>query len=184
LYAGHFAAGLAIKAKVPRAPTWALLLGTGFLDVLFGIFVLAGIEKVTMTPHIAPGFSLDFIDWSHSFLMSLVWAALFGGIFWRHGKIVFAAIAFAVFSHFLLDVPMHPPDLALWPFSKAHVGLGLWHLPAVQWWTVELLFIFLCATYYLRRAKAERTFGGHGIWACAVICGLHLLNSPWLTPAK
>ena len=36
MYAGHFAAGLALKAKQPLAPTWALLLGTGFLDVLFG----------------------------------------------------------------------------------------------------------------------------------------------------
>ena len=46
MYAGHFAAGLAMKAKQPSAPTWALLLGTGLLDVLFGIFVMLGIERV------------------------------------------------------------------------------------------------------------------------------------------
>jgi hypothetical protein len=34
-------------------------LGTTFLDVLFGIFVMLGIERVTMTPHIGQGFSLD-----------------------------------------------------------------------------------------------------------------------------
>jgi len=65
--------GLAIKANQPQAPTWALLLGVGFLDVLFGIFVMLGIERVTVTPGISPGFSLDFIDWSHSLAMSLVW---------------------------------------------------------------------------------------------------------------
>jgi hypothetical protein len=72
VYAGHYPAGLAIKASQPQAPTWALLLGVGYLDVLFGIFVMLGIERVTLTPGVSPGFSLDFIDWSHSLVMSLV----------------------------------------------------------------------------------------------------------------
>ena len=115
MYAGHFAAALAIKAKEPRAPTWALLLGVGFLDVLFGIFLMLGIERATMTPGVSPGFSLDFIDWSHSLAMSLICAGLFSIPFWRRGRAAGLAVAFAVFSHFLLDLPMHPPDLALWP---------------------------------------------------------------------
>ena len=32
----------------------------------------------------------------------------------------------AVFSHFLLDLVMHPPDMALWPGSTVHLGIGLW----------------------------------------------------------
>ncbi len=31
MYAGHFAAGLALKCKVPEAPTWGILLGSGCL---------------------------------------------------------------------------------------------------------------------------------------------------------
>src|SRR2546426_4981180 len=115
MYAGHFAAGLAIKAKEPRAPTWALLLGVGFLDVLFGLLVLIGIERVTMTPGQSPGFALDFIDWSHSLAAALLWASLFGLAFLRRGRVIAGWIGFAVFSHFLLDLPMHPADLALWP---------------------------------------------------------------------
>lgn len=57
-----FAAGLALKAKLPRAPTWGLLLGVGFLDLLFGPFVLAGIERASLTPEVSPSFSLDYID--------------------------------------------------------------------------------------------------------------------------
>jgi hypothetical protein len=34
MYAGHLAAGLALKGKVPRAPTWALLIGVGLPDLL------------------------------------------------------------------------------------------------------------------------------------------------------
>jgi hypothetical protein len=58
MYVGHFAAGLAIKASEPRAPTWALLVGVGLLDILFGPFVLVGIERATVTPSVSPGFSL------------------------------------------------------------------------------------------------------------------------------
>jgi len=184
VYAGHFAAGLAIKASVPKAPTWAVLLGTGFLDVLFGIFVGLGLERVTMTPGISPGFTLDFIDWSHSLLMSLMWAALCGGIFWKRGALVAAAIGFAVFSHFLLDLPMHPADLALWPYGQEHLGFGLWRRLPTGWWFVELLFILAGCTYYVIRARKERTFGGRAGWACVVVLLLHVFNSPWLTTTK
>jgi hypothetical protein len=121
MYVGHFAAGLAIKAREPRAPTWALLVGVGLLDILFGPFVLAGIERATVTPSVSPGFSLVYIDWSHSLVMSLVWSVLFAAVFARYGRRAILAIGFAVFSHFLLDLPMHPPDLALWPNSAFHL---------------------------------------------------------------
>jgi hypothetical protein len=85
VYAGHFAAGLSVKARVPSAPAWAMLFGTGFLDMLFGIFAMLGIERATMTPGVSPGFSLDFIDWSHALAMSLVWAAIYACVFWQRG---------------------------------------------------------------------------------------------------
>ena len=125
MYVGHFAAGLAIKAREPEAPTWALLVGVGLLDILFGPFVLAGIERATVTPSVSPGFSLDYIDWSHSLVMSLAWSAMFASMFARYGRRVMIAIGFAVFSHFLLDLPMHPPDLALWPNESVHLGFRM-----------------------------------------------------------
>ena len=183
MYAGHFAAGLALKAKQPGAPTWAILLGVGFVDVLFGAFLVAGLEKASMTPGIAPGFRLDFVDWSHSLLMSLVWAALYAACFLKRGKLIAAVCGFAVFSHFLLDFPMHPGDLALWPHSEAHVGLGIWTLLPRGWWAVELGFILLCSAYYLARAKTLKTFGGRAPIAVLVVLILHVTNSPWLSPA-
>ena len=76
MYAGHFAAGLALKGRVPEAPTWGLLLGVGLLDLLFGPLVLAGVERATVTPAVPPGFSLDHIDWSNSLATSALWSAL------------------------------------------------------------------------------------------------------------
>jgi hypothetical protein len=172
--------GLALKARVPRAPTWALLVGTGVLDILFGPFVLAGIERVSMTPGQSPGFSFDFIDWSHSLVASLVWSVVYGLLFLGRGAAIAALMGFAVFSHFLLDLPMHPPDLALWPHSAAHLGFGLWNTP--YWWWVELIFVAAACGYYLARSREVRTFGGRAKWACAVVLALHAVNSPWLSP--
>lgn len=181
MYAGHFAAGLALKARVPQAPTWGILLGVGVLDLLFGPFVLAGIERVSLTPGVSPGFSLDYIDWSHSLTMSIVWSALFSAMFWRRGRAVVLVMALAVFSHFVLDLVMHPADLALWPGAGVRLGFGLWRALPTGWWFVELAFIALCLGYYWRRARQDGSFGGRP-WAVAlVVLVLHLVNAPWFS---
>jgi hypothetical protein len=184
MYAGHFAAGLALKTAQPRAPTWALLLGVGFLDVLFGVFVLLGWEHATLTPGRSPGFALDFIDWSHSLTMSIAWAVLFGLFFLRRGLPVAFVTGVAVFSHFVLDWFMHPQDLALWPHAHAHVGLGLWVWWPHGWWWFELAFIVVCGAVYFAGSRRDRTYGGRALAACAVVLLLHVANSPWASPAR
>jgi membrane-bound metal-dependent hydrolase YbcI (DUF457 family) len=181
LYVGHFAAGLAIKARVPKAPTWGLLLGVGVLDLLFAPFVLLGIERVSLTPAISPGFSLDYIDWSHSLVMSLVWSALFAAAFLGRGRTVAVTMGLAVFSHFVLDFFMHPADLALWPGSTTHLGLGLWSTLPRGWWFFELAVIALGFAYYWQGSRRDPSFGGRP-WAVAItLLVLHALNSPWLS---
>ena len=182
MYAGHFAIGLALKARVPRAPTWAILIGTGLLDILFGPFVLLGIERASLTPGQSPGFRLDYIDWSHSLAMSLVWSVAWALPFLKRGRAVALTIGLAVFSHFILDFFMHPEDLALWPGSRTHLGLGLWH--TAYWWWFELAFVCAGCGYYWIRARKLGTFGGRAAWAFAVVVALHMLNSPWLSPTK
>lgn len=182
MYAGHFAAGLALKGKVPAAPTWGLLVGVGLLDILFGPFVLLGIERVSITPGVSPGFSLDYIDWSHSLAMSIAWSIVYAAFFVRHGLRVVTAMGLAVFSHFVCDLLMHPPDLALWPGSSVHMGFGVWRVLPTGWWFVELLVIAVGVGYYWHRARTEQTFGQRA-WAVGlVVLLLHIINSPWLSP--
>lgn len=184
MYAGHFGAGLAIKARKPDAPTAGLLVGAVFLDLLFGVLVMAGLERVRMTPGTSPGFSLDSIDVSHSLVMAIVWSVLFALAFRGRDWEVRLALGCAVFSHFTLDFLVHSPDLALWPGSPIHLGLGIWR----QWprggWLLELGFVVACLAYYVRRSRKERTFGRRAGWVCAVVIVLHVLNSPWLSPVK
>lgn len=183
MYAGHFATALAIKARSPETPTWIPLLGVGLLDILFGPFVLLGWERVTMTPGISPGFRLDYIDWSHSLVMSVVWSLVFAALFWRRGRQVAIVAGIAVFSHYVLDFFMHPGDLALWPGSTVHWGLGLWTRLPDTWWFVELAFIGVLGAYYWNRARNSTAFGGRAAWAVGAVVLLHVMNAPWLSPA-
>ena len=176
MMAGHFAAAAAMKAKEPRAPTWALVVGVQLCDLLFALFWALGIERATKTPGEAAGFRLDFIDWSHSLVTTIGWAAMYGALFFKRGRAVALWCALAVFSHFVLDVVMHPPDMALWPHSSVHLGLGLWtHRPL--WWFVELAFVVACLGYYVARRRPVRPWAWVGLGTVVV---LHVLNSPWL----
>ena len=39
MYPGHFAAGLALKVSEPRASTLGIMIGVGFLDLIFAVGV-------------------------------------------------------------------------------------------------------------------------------------------------
>ena len=181
MYAGHFAAGLVLKTRVPEAPTWGLMAGVGVLDILFGPFVLLGWERVSITPGVSPGFSLDYIDWSHSLLMSLVWSSAYALFFLPRGRAVAVVMGVAVFSHFALDLVVHPADLALWPGAQVHLGFGLWQIAPPLWWFVELALITVCGWSYWQRSRVDQSYGGRAWAVVAVIVLLHIVNSPWLS---
>lgn len=184
MYAGHLAVGLLIKSRVPRAPTWALLVGVGLLDLVFGVLVLAGVERVRITPGVAPGFALESIAWSHSLAASLAWSLLFALCFHRHGRAVVAAVAISVFSHFVLDYVMHPGDLRFAPGIDTPLGLGLWRRLPTGWWLCELIFVASCCGRYLLVARSDKSFGGRAAWAVAVVLAFHVANAPWLSPVR
>ena len=107
MYAPHFAAALAIKRKSPGAPLWALLIGAFIPDLVWMALARLGIEPAQT--------SNFFDDWSHSLVSIAILATLFASAFLRRGKPVVVAVWLAVFSHFVLDFPVHPKRLALAP---------------------------------------------------------------------
>lgn len=107
MYAGHFAVGLAIKAAEPRAPM-ASLMGLVFLpDLLWLGLSIAGVETVE------PGMWFD--GWSHSIASIILQAVIVAALSSRRGVAISAALAGAVLSHLLLDLPMHPAPLQWYP---------------------------------------------------------------------
>src|SRR5215469_15948110 len=107
MYAAHFAAGLAIKGNAPKVSAWPLLIGVFLPDIVWDAMGLARIE-----PSQGPRF---FDDWSHSLAMVILWAVLFALCFWHKGWPVMFPIWLEVVSHFFLDLPIYPKNIALFP---------------------------------------------------------------------
>jgi len=136
MFIGHYALAFASK-KIDKLPSLAILfVAVQFLDLLWPIFVLLGIEtfeieagNTAMTP-----INFTSYPYSHSLLMSIIWAILFALVYFlitknKKGSVLIAAL---VFSHWILDFITHGADLQISPFSNTRVGLGLWNAPIFE----------------------------------------------------
>src|SRR6185295_2872212 len=89
MFAGHFAVGMAGKRVAPGPSLAWWIAAPNFLDLLWPIFLLLGIESVKIDPGNTAFTPLDLHDypWSHSLVMSLVWSAVFGAAYFlRRGR--------------------------------------------------------------------------------------------------
>jgi len=94
---------------------------------------------------------------------------------------VAAIAALASFSHFIADWLMHNSDLAWYPYSEGHLGLGLWGRLGTTSWILEgVLAALLWA--YAWSANARR--GVSSLWPCLVLFVLFVQMSPWLSPMR
>ena len=60
-------------------------------------------------------------------------------------------IAAAVFSHFLLDVPMHTPDMPILGNDSTKIGFGLWrHVAILSPWNCSR-WVSACGSGGMRR---------------------------------
>jgi len=172
MFIGHYALGFAAKRLEPRLSLALLLAAPQLLDLLWPIFVLAGIEHVEVAPGNTAFTPLAFIDypWSHSLATSIVWAAAFAAVVralggqWRSAGIVGALVV----SHWILDFASHGPDMPLWPGGGPRLGLGLWRsVPATL--AVEVAMYAAGVAIY---ARATRTKDRVGTWAFVGLVGL------------
>lgn len=159
MFIGHFGIGLASK-KISQLPSLAILfIAVQFLDLIWPIFVLTGIETFTIEEGITKLTPLNFTHYpySHSLMMSIVWALVFGLVYFLFSKHKGNSVLMAglVFSHWVLDFITHRPDLALSPFSDYKVGLELWNYPIAE--IVLEIGLFLIGVYfYVTVVKPKR----------------------------
>jgi len=168
MFVGHFAVGFASKRLAPRSSGGVLLAAPLFLDLLWPMFLTAGLESVRIDPGNTAFTPLDLHDypWSHSLVMSLVWSVLFGLAYYaysryRRGALVVAA---GVFSHWVLDFVTHRPDMPLYPGSAVSVGLGLWNSRAGTILVESALFV-AGVWIYARTTRARDRIGAIAFWA-------------------
>ena len=168
MFIGHFAVAFAAKPAAPAASLGTLFLAAQFLDVLWPVFLLLGIERVEIHPGDTAFTPLNFVHYpiSHSLAMTLVWAALFAlGYAWftkdRRAALVAAVL---VASHWLLDWLTHRPDLPLYPGGSERLGLGLWNSVAATLVLESLMFV-AGIVVYLRATRARDRTGTISFWA-------------------
>ncbi len=180
MFIGHFAVGFGLKSRVPAVSLGTLFLAAQFLDLLWPVLLLLGIERVELAPAAGQGPPLHFTHYpiSHSLAMVLVWAGLFGGSFHLLRRSVVGAVicALAVLSHWILDLVVHHPDLPLVPGSGARYGFGLWSsLPLSL--GLELLIFGIGVWLYARTTHAVDRVGSIGFWSLiAFLMIIHLAN--------
>lgn len=169
MFIGHFAVGFASKKLSKSLPLPLAFIAVQFLDFIWPIFVLLGIETVRIEEGITKLVPFDFTyyPYSHSLMMTIVWSLLFGFVYFmvtknRQNSIILGLL---VSSHWLLDLIVHRPDLPISPFSDYKVGLGMWNNPLLE--IITEFGIFLVGVYfYYSIAKPRRKLS---FWSLVVV---------------
>ena len=164
---GHIAVGLAAKRITPRVSVGTTVLAALLPDLLWCIFLLAGIEHVQFKPGrgAVNYFGASDFAFSHSLLMDAAWGGLFAAAYYlarhyaRGAWVLFAA----VMSHWLLDFVAHRPDMALAPGVHRYFGLGLWNSVAATI-VVEGGMWVAAIIVYVRATRAKGRTGVYAFW--------------------
>ncbi|WP_274649224.1 permease [Paenibacillus humicola] len=158
MFAGHFGLAAAVKAKEKDVPVWALMLGTQLLDVIFVPLYLSGVETIVPVGGMGYGSGLIHADYSHSLVGAAIISLIYGYIGRRAwGKRAGTVLGLVTFSHWLLDLIVHRPDLPILPGNLGSLpllGFGLWRHPAVSAW-LEGIMIAAGFLLYFRSALAR-----------------------------
>lgn len=174
MFLGHIGVALAAKRAAPRTSLGTLVAAAVWLDLVWPVLLLAGVERVRIAPGATAFTPLDFehYPFTHAAVAVALWSLAFGAAYLaRAGYARGAAVAAAlVASHWLLDAVVHRPDLPLaWDGPK--VGLELWRsVPATIALELSLLGAGLLA--YARAAPAR---DGAGRWGLAALAAFLLV---------
>lgn len=182
MFIGHYGAALAIRSADDSPSLGKLFIAVQWVDVLFTIFVLVGLEKIRIVPGFTEynSYDLVFMPYTHSVVAHVVWAALamLAARFlvkwsWRASGL----LALAVFSHLLLDLPMHTPDMPLAGDDTTKLGFGLWNnLPVAM--AVELTAFLVGLGLFLRRFGSTRRLWEFLIALLAILIATPFLPAP------
>jgi len=155
MYAGHFAAGLALRGRARRVPVAALLFGAFLLDlfwILFGVFHLD---------------NTAWDDWSHSLVMSVVWATAFAAFFWRLGRREFVVVWLAILSHYVLDLTVQ--GASLYPNEPMRLLIPILVTHHYRLCQLLVCIVLLAVFLYDERRSLQP------VWRVWAVCGLVLV---------
>ncbi len=185
MFIGHNAVAFAAKRAAPRTSLGVLTAAVMLPDLIWPIFLLLGIEHVRIRRGITKMSPLDFYDypWTHSLVMSAVWAIAFGVIYWavtRYGRGALV-VALCVFSHWVLDLIVHRPDLPLWP-NGPRVGFGLWNSP-IATLGIESAIFAIAILIYRDFTRPRDRVGSISFWVFVILlAAIYIANASAVPP--
>jgi hypothetical protein len=156
MFIGHYGPAFvaATSRKAPRLGT--LFIAAQLVDLAFFSFLLVGVEHMRLVPGITAMNPMDLYDmpWTHSMVGALAWSGGFALLIWLWRRSIIAALigGAIVFSHWLIDLLVHRPDLTI-AGSPPPLGLGLWNHPAIEM-PLELAFAFGGLAFFVSRTRA------------------------------
>jgi len=182
MFIGHFAVAFAAKKAAPKASLGTLVLAAAFLDVVWPVLVLAGVERFRIVPGITAinPFDFTYYPWSHSLLMTVLWALAFALVYFASSRDRAGAVwvAIVVASHWVLDFVSHVPDMPLYPGGSEKLGLGLWQsIPAT--FAVEGVMFAVGVVLYLQATKSRDRIGNIAWWAFVGLLLALYIPGPW-----
>lgn len=182
MFVGHLALAFASKRLDPAPSLGWYVAAVTTLDLVWPIFVLLGLEHVSIAPANTAFTPLvfDSYPWSHSLLMAVLWGALLAGIARWRGVAPRTALLLAllVVSHWLLDVFTHAPDLPLWPGTSPRFGLGLWNSIGGTL-VVEGAMWIAGIWLYLSPRRATQWVGPVALWSFILVSTVMWAAGPW-----
>ena len=190
MFIGHYAVGFGLKKVEPKLSLGTLVLGATLLDILFGIFMLTGVEHARIVPGASAAAPFEFYDYpiSHSALGAVSWSFTGFLVYWlwpgrdrAQRKRPAAVFALAIFSHYVLDVISHTPDMPLLGSASPKLGLSLWDsLPATI--AVEIALFIVGIVLYLRARRELRPAAKYGLAALILILTASFLGGSFGPP--
>ncbi len=182
MFIGHFGVALAAGSSRKSPSLGTLFAASQLIDLGFFSLMLAGVEKMRFVSGatVMNPMDLYFMPYTHGLVGSMIWAVAFGALVWIGSRRIAAAAIAAgvVFSHWLLDLLTHKPDLLLPDGSFA--GLGLWNHPAIEM-PLEIGATLVGLLLYARATAAAKPSGRWSLWALLVLLlAMQAIN--WFAP--
>lgn len=170
MFIGHYGVGLALKRYAPYTSLGTLMFAALWVDILWPVFLLSGVERVRIMPgatEVAP-LVFEYYPFSHSLMAVIFWAVVFAAICrLLRGRFSTAiALGAGVLSHWFLDAIVHVPDLPIGFSGLTFAGLGLWGFPSATVVVEGAIFLVGLASY-LRFTRPLDGFGRYGVWVFA-----------------
>jgi hypothetical protein len=176
MFVGHYGVSLAARRMRARLPLWVWFIAVQWLDIVWSVLVLLGIEKVRIVPGFTEANALDlyYMPYTHGLPGSIVLSVILGAVVALCTRGNRAAtvliVAAASFSHWVLDLIVHIPDLPLYDDS-AKVGFGLWRHLFVSF-PLELLVLALGVWLYVRATTFASATGRYIFLTFVIFLGV------------